>query len=254
VSVRSLTRAVNVLTVLLVIVGTWFFVLPTSLGGFSIYTVVSGPSMQPTYHTGDLVLARPARQYRVGQVVTYAIPDKKYKGYRVVHRVVERTADGHYVTQGDNQAHADPWTIGHDDIEGGRVLSIPKAGYLLAYMRNPIYLGLLFGIAVTFVAWPRRSSDDDEAIGEAENDRASSVPEHVDTPTFDWALAVPPLFDASPENVERRRVTQPVRTDPVRERVGAAHAELDEYVRDWASMFEGSTEFESPTVAEPSNG
>ncbi len=79
-SVRSLTRAVNVLTGLLVVVGTWFFVLPTSLGGFSTYTVVSGPSMQPTYHTGDLVLARPARQYRIGQVVTYAHPGQEVQG------------------------------------------------------------------------------------------------------------------------------------------------------------------------------
>ena len=83
--------------------------------------------MQPTYHTGDLVLARPAERYRVGQVVIYAIPDKKFSKFRVVHRVVERTADNKYVTKGDNQAHADPWVIAHSDIDGGRVLSIPQS-------------------------------------------------------------------------------------------------------------------------------
>ncbi len=163
-----------------------------------------------------------------------------------MHRVIERTADGHYVTQGDNQTHADPWVIGHDDIEGGRVLSIPKAGYLLAYMRNPMYLGLLFGIAVTFVAWPRRSSDEDEEADDTETDLAFSSAARADTPTFDWALSVPPLFDASAADAESRPATEPVRSEPVPERVGAAHAELDEFVRDWASMFESST------TAEPS--
>ena len=168
--VRTLIRVVHIVTALFASAGTWFFVLPTSLGGFSTYTVVSGPSMQPTYHTGDLVLARPARNYRIGQVVIYAIPDKQYTSYRVVHRIVNRTTDGRYVTQGDNQPHPDPWLIGHRDIKGGRVLSIPKAGYVLAYMRNPLYLGLLFGLGVAFVAWPRGSTSDGDDAAQADGD------------------------------------------------------------------------------------
>ena len=59
-------------TALLVILA--ILVWPTSLGGCTTMTVVSGHSMEPTFHTGDLVVARcgtPA----VGDIVIYQPPD-----------------------------------------------------------------------------------------------------------------------------------------------------------------------------------
>jgi signal peptidase I len=144
----------------------WHFVLPTSLGGSTTYTIVSGPSMEPRFHTGDLVIARPARRYPIGQVVIYKIPDPQYSRYRVVHRIVDRLPDGRYVVQGDNQDHADPWMIPHDNIAGGEVLAIAKGGYLLGYLRNPLYLGVALACLVTYLFWPSKAEENaDERVG-----------------------------------------------------------------------------------------
>ena len=133
----------------------WYFVLPTRLGGYNTMTIVSGPSMEPRFHTGDLVIARPAPTYNVGDIVIYAVPDKLYRSHRVVHRVIDRT-EGVYVTKGDNQDHADPWAIPHANILGREVVAIGRGGYFLAYLHNPIYLALVFSVAVMYTFWPSK--------------------------------------------------------------------------------------------------
>jgi signal peptidase I len=232
---------VNLATLTLALVGFWFFVLPTRLGGLSTYTVVSGPSMEPTYHTGDLVLARRAKTYRLGQVVVYAVPDRKFRAFRVVHRVTQRTIDNRYVTKGDNQVHPDPWLVPHDDIAGGRVLSVPKAGYLLAYMHNPLYLGLVFGLSVVFVAWPRTNSSSVKALDEA-SERADAIGVAEAIGAADTIEAV----NASDDNEgielsDRRAGSRPLPErstgTPATKATGAAHGELEEFIRGWADMF-----------------
>jgi hypothetical protein len=91
--------------------------------------------------------------------VTYKIPDEKYKKFRIVHRVIGRTKDGGYEIQGDNQDHADPWSIPAANIVGTKVFMIPKGGFALGYVRNPIGLALLFGALVTWTFWPKRNED-----------------------------------------------------------------------------------------------
>ena len=93
----------------------------------------------------------------------YRIPDPQYSRYRVVHRIVEKLPDGRYMAQGDNQDHPDPWVIPHGNIVGGQVAAIAKGGYLLSYLRNPIYLGLAFACLVTFLFWPSKECETSEA-------------------------------------------------------------------------------------------
>ncbi|WP_368071134.1 hypothetical protein [Nitriliruptor sp.] len=71
--------------------------------------------MEPTYRSGDLVVARPSPSYGVGDVVTYDAPVGVT--YRVIHRITEVTTDG-YVTQGDNRAQADGWIVPFDAVHG----------------------------------------------------------------------------------------------------------------------------------------
>ena len=118
--------------------------------------------MEPTFHTGDLIISRKAEQYKIGDVVTYKIPDEKYKKFRIVHRVIGRTKDGGYEIQGDNQDHADPWSIPAANIVGTKVFMIPKGGVALGYVRNPIGLALLFGALVTWTFWPKKNQEEAE--------------------------------------------------------------------------------------------
>jgi signal peptidase I len=151
-------RTRRVLLRLIAIALVWIWVMPRAVGGLNTYTVVSGISMEPTFHTGDLIISRRAKEYKVGDVVTYKIPDEKYKKFRIVHRVIGRDKDG-YLIQGDNQDHADPWSIPAANIVGTKVFMIPKGGFALGYARNPIGLALLFGALVTWTFWPKRNED-----------------------------------------------------------------------------------------------
>src|SRR5437868_9645307 len=48
----------------------WFVALrPAQLGGPATFVVVQGVSMEPTYHTGDLVISHRQSSYAVGDVV-----------------------------------------------------------------------------------------------------------------------------------------------------------------------------------------
>jgi signal peptidase I len=116
-------------------------------------------SMSPTIRTGDLAVARkvPASRLAVGDVVSV----RTASGSRVTHRIVTVTEhDGHAVLalRGDANNATDPQLY---DVESAdRVLfSIPKAGYVVAWLAGPLALFLLGGYAVWLflkVIRPRR--------------------------------------------------------------------------------------------------
>jgi len=65
--------------------------------------IVEGRSMEPLFHTGDVVLLREAapEEISVGDIVVYETPDGRY----IIHRVVEvyKVGDTYcYIIKGDN--------------------------------------------------------------------------------------------------------------------------------------------------------
>ncbi len=143
------------------------FVLPVLRGEPSRLVIVSGHSMDPTFHTGDLVLAWPADDYRVGDVAPYRVPEgEPGEGGLVIHRIAGGDADGGFVMQGDNNPTPDIWMPRADDIIGRKVLMVPRVGELMAWARQPAVLaaivaGLFTSIAVSG-GLSRRSTDADE--------------------------------------------------------------------------------------------
>ena len=111
--------------------------------------VVSGESMEPTMHTGDIVFVWPQSHYEVGSVVVYRIPDgQPGEGRTVIHRVTGHRGD-QMILQGDNNDSVDPWNPTVDDALGARVVLIPKIGIYLALLRKPSVLASLFAGIVT---------------------------------------------------------------------------------------------------------
>ena len=164
------------------------FLWPVQFGGVTSFSIVSGKSMEPTYHTGDLVITKVRPAYKIGEIVVYKIPGTDTgHGREVVHRLHTRLPDGTLLAQGDNNKTVDPWTINDADIVGAKWLMIPKAGLVLGFLRSPAAAAILIGALVMWVAWPRRDEDDfDDAaviadaadVGEVLDSRAGVAPWH----------------------------------------------------------------------------
>lgn len=115
--------------VFLVAIGAWWFMLaPRSIGGSDTYVVVSGTSMEPVLHTGDLVIAHRQSSYHLGEIVVISID-----GGDVVHRLWGGSAIKGWQTKGINKLTADLWTIPNKDVLGTKWLVVPKAGSWLRW-------------------------------------------------------------------------------------------------------------------------
>lgn len=110
-------------------------------GRYGTLTVLSG-SMRPTIPEGSVVLVTPLdpSDIRVGQVLTYAIPEGDRRV--VSHRVVEIVEGGDRPvvrTQGDANDAPDPWLAKVDGDTAWQVRhAVPGAGYLINWLRQPL--------------------------------------------------------------------------------------------------------------------
>jgi signal peptidase len=120
------------------------YLRPQSLGGNASYVLVSGKSMLPRYHTGDLVLVEHQPSYHVGQLIAYRVPKgDPMAGAQVIHRIIGGDAKRGFIVQGDNRTAPDTWRPKPGDIVGAKALRIPNAVLILQFLRSPIFLGLL---------------------------------------------------------------------------------------------------------------
>jgi signal peptidase I len=137
-------KAASIALVALMLLFWAAFLRPQSLGGNAGYVLVSGHSMLPRYHTGDLVLVEREERYRVGQVIAYRVPKgDPMAGAQVIHRIVGGDARHGFVVQGDNRTAPDVWRPKPGDIVGAKTLRIPNAVLVLQFLRSPLLLALL---------------------------------------------------------------------------------------------------------------
>lgn len=159
---------------------------PVGLGGCTSFTVVSGHSMEPTYLTGDVVMAR-CGEPRVGDVVIYK--PAELAGQRIIHRVIGGGPDGWHL-RGDNNDFVDPFTPTSDEVVGIAQAHLPRIGVVVAWADDPLVWLSVLVLALALLAWPSGRDDehgdepaDDEARDDDEaredDDRQASAPRHV---------------------------------------------------------------------------
>ncbi len=139
-----------------------FLLWPTSLGGCTTLTIVSGHSMEPTYYTGDLVIAR-CGTASVGDVIVYQ--PKDLGGARIIHRIVSGDATTGWTVKGDNNASADPFNPGSSEVLGVAKVYLPKVGLVARGLTSPFVWGSFILIAIGLFIWPRRDDDEATAAG-----------------------------------------------------------------------------------------
>lgn len=128
-----------------------WFGLPQTLGGRAGWVMVSGTSMLPRFHTGDLVLVEHQSGYHVGEVVAYRVPKHEIgAGHVVIHRIIGGNGTTGWTMKGDNRTAADLWYPTNHDVIGAKELRIPDAWFVLRVFHMPVLLALFAAFGAFF--------------------------------------------------------------------------------------------------------
>ena len=118
-------------------------------GGNRLYVVQSG-SMEPTIHTGSMVVVTGAASYDTGDIITFGLDSKDQPS--TTHRIAEKKP-GQYVTKGDANNTADIREITDSEIIGKVRLAIPWIGFLLAFAKTSVGFVILIVMPAVIVIY-----------------------------------------------------------------------------------------------------
>lgn len=107
-------------------------------GNYKLMAVMSG-SMEPVIKTGSIVIVKPAKDYKIGEIVSFG-PVSKTKP-PTTHRIVEAEIVGgevYYTMKGDANAAPDAVKVARKDVLGRVLFSLPFFGYAVDFVRKPI--------------------------------------------------------------------------------------------------------------------
>lgn len=138
---RRWYQAVLAALLLVFVIATWVVFAPLQLGGRSAYIIVTGNSMEPGFHLGELVIVQPQLDYRVGDIVVYRNP--QLKAY-VFHRINGVKLD-RFILKGDNNSWTNSYLPARGDVVGKLWIHIPTLGKAVQWMRLPLHLSLMAG-------------------------------------------------------------------------------------------------------------
>lgn len=96
------------------------------------FFILQGDSMQPAYQDGDLIVAEPARDVKIGDVIVFQ--ERRRKNI-IIHRVIHKDYMG-YLTKGDANSVHDSDPVLHDTALGKVWIRIPKIGHLIRLIQK----------------------------------------------------------------------------------------------------------------------
>ncbi len=141
--IARLRRPNNLFAALLLALlgAAWVIFAPTRFGGQAAYVIISGISMEPSFHRGDLAILRVEDDYAIGDVVTYRHPTIG----PIIHRIIKRDGD-RFVFKGDNNSWIDEYHPAQDELIGKLWIHLPAAGVLVEQLRIPRNMAALVAV------------------------------------------------------------------------------------------------------------
>ncbi|MDP2741323.1 MAG: signal peptidase I [bacterium] len=119
-------------------------------GNIKFLTVQSG-SMSPAIKTGSVVMISPAKDYKIGDVITFGQMSKSKAP--ITHRINDiKVVGGNpvYITKGDANNATDIKEIQKKDVIGKVLFNVPYFGYAVDFAKKP--LGFLLLIIIPAIA------------------------------------------------------------------------------------------------------
>lgn len=116
--------------------------------GFSSAVIVSG-SMEDTIEINDLAVCLKMKDYDAGDIITYIDAGDSL----TTHRIVSET-DAGFITQGDANNTPDRLPVMEDRIMGKVIVTIPKIGLFIEFLRTPLGLMCILFAGLIILALP----------------------------------------------------------------------------------------------------
>ena len=142
----------GLLMTLLVAMGGLFLVTLTPLNTGVETKIVRSGSMAPAIPLGALVVIKPSADYHVDDIITFG--EDSQSSVPTTHRIVSIGTNGGaewYTTKGDANKGADPQPVARSSVIGKVLLSIPFAGYVLNFARQPLGFVLLIALPAVLI-------------------------------------------------------------------------------------------------------
>ena len=122
-------------------------------GNYKVLVVKSG-SMEPVIKTGSVVVVKPARDYKIGDIITFG-PYSKTKA-PTTHRIYEMKVEGGeliFITKGDANNAPDTREIKKADIVGKVLFSVPFLGYAVDFAKKPLGFALIIIVPAALIIY-----------------------------------------------------------------------------------------------------
>jgi len=107
-------------------------------GNYKFFIVQSG-SMEPAIKMGSVVMVKPEKDYKIGDVITFGPYSKKRAP--TTHRIYDIKVQGGkpiYITKGDANNAPDQKEVRERDIVGKVLFSVPYLGYAVDFAKKPV--------------------------------------------------------------------------------------------------------------------
>ncbi len=129
-----------------------FSVVPIK-GGYKTLVVLSG-SMESAIKMGSVAAVKPAKEYKVGDVITFG--EKTKAKTPTTHRIYEiKESDGikSYITKGDANNAPDQKPVSEKEILGKVLFSVPYIGYAVNAAQKPVGFLLIVVIPAVIIIY-----------------------------------------------------------------------------------------------------